>query len=92
MLVCYARSGVMTQYQVLLLLQTHDALPVISGIEDRPGYYILTGLSGHGFGMGPGAGLLMSELITRGKARVDLSPFRHSRFGDGTKMEPFAPF
>lgn len=70
---------------------TPDALPVIDAAGEPEGYYILTGLSGHGFGMGPGAGLLMSELITRGEARVDLSPFRLSRFFDGTPMRPYAP-
>lgn len=70
---------------------TPDALPVICAADAPQGYYILTGMSGHGFGMGPGAGLLMSELILRGEARVDLSPFRLSRFFDGTPMRPYAP-
>ena len=48
---------------------------------------LLTGLSGHGFGMGPGAGMLLSELIVDGRARVDLEPFRFSRFTDGSKLE-----
>ena len=70
---------------------TPDALPVMDAVDRPRGLYIATGFSGHGFGMGPGAGLLMSELILNGAARVDLSPFRLSRFFDGTRMEPFAP-
>jgi len=70
---------------------TPDIVPVLSAVERPKGYYIATGFSGHGFGLGPGAGLLMSELITRGEARVDLSDFRLGRFFDGTRMTPYAP-
>src|SRR3546814_10579040 len=35
---------------------TPDAVPVISGIEAMPGLFAATGFSGHGFGIGPGAG------------------------------------
>jgi len=69
---------------------TPDIIPVMSAVDQVPGYYIATGFSGHGFGFGPGAGQVMSELITKGSARVDLEPFRLSRFSDGTKMTPYA--
>ncbi len=68
---------------------TPDALPVMCGVEGIEGYYIATGFSGHGFGMGPATGLLMSELILDGKARLDMSPFRLERFTDGSKVEPY---
>ncbi|HUT51678.1 MAG TPA: FAD-binding oxidoreductase [Alphaproteobacteria bacterium] len=70
---------------------TPDLIPVLCAVDRPQGYYIATGFSGHGFGLGPGAGLLMSELITTGKARVDLTDFRLGRFFDGTKMIPYAP-
>jgi len=70
---------------------TPDVIPVLSAVKRPEGYYIATGFSGHGFGLGPGAGLLMSELITKGEARVDLNAFRLGRFFDGTKMTPYAP-
>ncbi len=66
---------------------TPDAIPVWSGVDNLEGYYIATGFSGHGFGMGAATGLLMSELVMDGRARVDLSPFRLSRFTDGSKLE-----
>ena len=69
---------------------TPDALPVMAEAEGLAGYYVMTGFSGHGFGMGPGAGLLMSELIMDGKARVDMTPFRLSRFTDGSKLAPYS--
>ena len=39
-----------------------------------------TGFSGHGFGLGPGAGKLMAEIITGKQPSVDKAPFRFGRF------------
>lgn len=66
---------------------TPDAIPVWSGVDDLDGFYIATGFSGHGFGMGAGTGLIMSELVMDGKSRVDVDAFRLSRFTDGSKLE-----
>ena len=35
---------------------TPDAVPVIDQVEALPGFFLATGFSGHGFGIGPGAG------------------------------------
>ena len=67
---------------------TPDAVPVISPVESVPGFFIATGFSGHGFGIGPGAGRLMAELVTGDAPCVDPSPFRFSRFSDGSKPRP----
>lgn len=67
---------------------TPDAIPVISGIDALPGLFLISGFSGHGFGIGPGAGFLMSDLVRGITPRVDPKPFRFSRFSDGTKLEP----
>jgi glycine/D-amino acid oxidase-like deaminating enzyme len=69
---------------------TPDAVPVISGVEALPGFHLATGFSGHGFGIGPGAGKLMADLVTGKPPVVDPSPFRYTRFIDGTKPEPIA--
>ena len=69
---------------------TPDVVPVWSGVDGLDGYYIATGFSGHGFGMGAGTGLIMSELVTNGSAPVDLTPFRLSRFSDGSSTEIYA--
>ncbi len=69
---------------------TPDAIPVWSGVDGLEGYYLATGFSGHGFGMGAATGLIMSELVMDGRARVDLEPFRLSRFTDGSKIEIFS--
>ena len=69
---------------------TPDEIPVLCEVERPAGFYLASGLSGHGFGMGPAAGLLMSELVLDGKARVDMTPFRLSRFTDGSRPRPFS--
>ena len=69
---------------------TPDALPVISEIESVPGLFLISGFSGHGFGIGPGAGFLMSDLVRGTAPRVDPTPFRFARFSDGTMLEPMA--
>jgi glycine/D-amino acid oxidase-like deaminating enzyme len=67
---------------------TPDGIPVISGVDTLPGFFIATGFTGHGFGIGPGAGRLMADLVTGETPVVDLSPFRYSRFTDGTRPQP----
>jgi glycine/D-amino acid oxidase-like deaminating enzyme len=62
---------------------TPDALPVISAIDAIPGLFIATGFSGHGFGIGPGAGKLAAELVSGDQPSVDPRPFRYARFSAG---------
>ncbi|BCH62015.1 NAD(P)/FAD-dependent oxidoreductase [Agrobacterium vitis] len=65
---------------------TPDAIPVISAIDSLPGFYLSTGYSGHGFGIGPGAGQLAADLIAGDTPIVDPHPFRYSRMIDGTNL------
>ena len=65
---------------------TPDAVPVISPVESLPGLIIATGFSGHGFGIGPGAGKLASELATGAAPCVDPTPFRLARFRRSAKV------
>jgi glycine/D-amino acid oxidase-like deaminating enzyme len=65
-----------------------DVLPIISGVEGLEGFVIATGFSGHGFGIGPGAGRLVADMV-RGRADADeVSRFRLSRFFDGSPIRP----
>lgn len=59
---------------------TPDVIPVISAVDSDPGFFISTGFSGHGFGLGPGAGKLMAEIVTGENPCVDPTPFRFDRF------------
>jgi glycine/D-amino acid oxidase-like deaminating enzyme len=65
-----------------------DAIPVISAVDSLPGFFIATGFSGHGFGIGPGAGRLMADMVMGAPAIVDPAPFRLSRFTDGSNPRP----
>jgi len=65
---------------------TPDVVPYISGIGDLPGLTVATGFSGHGFGIGPGAGQLAAELATHQQPSVAPGPFRASRFSDGSPI------
>ena len=59
---------------------TPDAVPVIDTVDSIPGLHMATGFSGHGFGLGPGAGRLMAQVVTGETPCVDPSPFRLARF------------
>ena len=59
---------------------TPDALPVISAVDAIPGFFIGTGFSGHGFGIGPAAGELLAQLVQGIAAPADHHAFRLSRF------------
>jgi len=67
---------------------TPDAVPVISAVDDLPGLTIATGFSGHGFGIGPGAGRLAADIATGTDPVVDPAPFRLSRFAEGDGFAP----
>ena len=45
---------------------TPDAHPVIDGLGNPAGFYVVAGFSGHGFMHGPIAGLLIAEMIAGG--------------------------
>ncbi len=59
---------------------TPDGIPVISAAEHIPGLFVSTGYSGHGFGIGPGAGRLTADLVSGHAPLVDPTPFRLDRF------------
>ena len=65
-----------------------DVVPIIGQHDETPGFHIATGFSGHGFGIGPGAGKAIAGMLTGRDNGVDLSPFRLSRFFDGTPIRP----
>jgi glycine/D-amino acid oxidase-like deaminating enzyme len=66
---------------------TPDVVPYISQVGDLPGLTVATGFSGHGFGIGPAAGRLAAELAIGATPSVDPTPFRVSRFSDGSPID-----
>ena len=69
---------------------TPDAVPVISPVAALPGFFVATGFSGHGFGIGPAAGRLAADLVTGDPPLVDPAPFRFERYRDGPRPRPMA--
>ena len=65
---------------------TPDVVPYISPLGTVPGLNVATGFSGHGFGIGPAAGRLAAELAIGDAPSVDPTPFRASRFSDGSPI------
>jgi len=65
---------------------TPDLVPYIDAVDAIPGLVVATGFSGHGFGMGPGAGRLCAEMALGETPCVDPRPFRRSRFRDGSPL------
>lgn len=57
-----------------------DHVPVISFVEEVPGLILASAFSGHGFGISPTVGMLLSEMVVEGKPSLDLSAFRYDRF------------
>lgn len=65
-----------------------DMVPVIDRVAALPGLVVATGTCGHGFGIGPGLGRVVADLVAGNRVGHDLSRFRLSRFSDGTKLAP----
>lgn len=82
------RNAKVAQRWAGLIDVTPDAVPVISTTPKRPGLVVATGFSGHGFGLGPGAGRLAADLVEAVTPVVDPAAFRLSRFSDGSKIVP----
>jgi glycine/D-amino acid oxidase-like deaminating enzyme len=66
---------------------TPDVIPVIDHVDEVPGFHVATGFSGHGFGIGPGAGKAIAGMLTNSDSGIPLEEFRLSRFFDGTKLD-----
>ena len=65
-----------------------DVVPVVDRVAQVPGLVIATGMCGHGFGIGPGMGRVVADLVAGGDVGHDLSRFRLSRFRDGSSLVP----
>ena len=59
---------------------TPDEVPLIGPVAGLDGLTLATGLSGHGFGFGPGAGLLAAQLAIGRAPAADPAPFAPDRF------------
>ena len=67
---------------------TPDAVPTLGEDPMCKGLYMATGLSGHGFGIGPAIGRIMADLVRGRHPGHDLNRFRATRFFDGSEIVP----
>ena len=67
---------------------TPDVVPTLGETPEIEGLHICTGLSGHGFGIGPGVGRVMADVVTGRNPEHELTRFRPERFFDGSPIVP----
>lgn len=63
-----------------------DMIPVIGPSETTPGLFHAFGFCGHGFQIGPGVGLCLSEMVLDGGTPTPLAPFGIGRFRSLTEV------
>ncbi|MDI3250453.1 4-methylaminobutanoate oxidase (formaldehyde-forming) [Pseudomonas fluorescens] len=59
---------------------TPDGVPGIGELGSLPGLVLAAGFSGHGFGIGPGAGHLIADIVSGAAPIVDPRPYHPDRF------------
>ncbi len=64
-----------------------DTVPVVDHAP-IPGLFIATGMSGHGFGIGPAFGRIIADMVMGYPPGHDMTRFRLSRFTDGSRLVP----
>ncbi|MBO5459721.1 MAG: FAD-binding oxidoreductase [Lachnospira sp.] len=57
-----------------------DGIPVISEVEEVPGLILACAFTGHGFGISPVVGKLLSQMATGEETMLDIKEFRYDRF------------
>ena len=67
---------------------TPDLVPVLGPVDSPEGLFLSMGYSGHGFGLGPVAGKLTSDLIVDGKSSISWEHFSYKRFERGNTPMP----
>lgn len=60
---------------------TPDGVPVIDTETGLPGLTLAAGFSGHGFGIGPGAGHLVADMLLGRAPVTEIAQYRLARFG-----------
>jgi sarcosine oxidase subunit beta len=60
--------------------ESADHVPVISNVEEVPGLTIACAFTGHGFGISPAVGQILTSLITDETPMVNIDALRYDRF------------
>jgi sarcosine oxidase subunit beta len=61
---------------------TPDGNPIIGASHDLPGFFLLTGFSGHGFQHSPAAGRVLADVMTGRDPAMNMTPFALERFAE----------
>lgn len=59
---------------------TEDHLPIVSGIERYPSYYVAAGHEGDGISLAAITGKVVSEMINEDPTSIETKPLRYERF------------
>ena len=59
-----------------------DKVPVLDHVEEVPGLILACGFSGHGFGIAPSVGTVLSEMACDETPSIDISGLNYRRFSD----------
>ena len=70
-----------------LIAAMSDGIPVLGLVDEVPGYVFATGFSGHGFGLAPVIGRLISEVIMDCQPSLSLKDFCYGRFDRGGQSQ-----
>ena len=62
---------------------TPDGVPAI-GETQVPGFVLAAGFSGHGFGIGPGAGDMIADIVMGKEPALDAKPYHPARFSESS--------
>lgn len=65
-----------------------DVVPIVDRVAQIDGLILATGMSGHGFGIGPGFGSIIAKMAAHKPVGHAMERFRFSRFSDGSAMRP----
>lgn len=64
-----------------------DFVPVIDRVAAVNGLFLATGFSGHGFGIGPAVGRILSCWLSGEPAGHDMNRFRYARFAERSRFD-----
>ncbi len=59
-----------------------DHLPIVSEVEEVPGFYIASGHEGDGISMAPITGKMMTQLISNKDTDFNIDRLKFSRYKD----------
>lgn len=59
---------------------TEDHLPIVSEVDEIPGFYIAAGHEGDGISLATGTGKLIQEMICEEELSLTIEPLRYDRF------------